>query len=93
MKIRMLVEMSGARNGQPWPRRGEVADLPTAEAAHLCAAGVAEKADDAPEKAVPAPAETTTVPEAETTVQPPAEKRGPGRPRKPRDAKGNIARG
>ncbi|WP_432247710.1 hypothetical protein ACRAR1_07115 [Streptomyces sanyensis] len=45
MRIRMLVEMTGTRDGQPWPRRGEVADLPTAAAAHLVASGVAEKAD------------------------------------------------
>lgn len=48
MKIRMLVQMGdGAlRDGEPWPKQGEVADLPTAEAAHLVAAGVAEQADD-----------------------------------------------
>lgn len=61
MKIRMLVEMpEGAqRNGQPWPTKGEDADLPTAEAAHLVASGVAEEvreqdaeagAEDAEEK-------------------------------------------
>lgn len=45
MKIRMLVDMpEGAqRNGQPWPAKGEDADLPTAEAAHLVASGVAEE--------------------------------------------------
>jgi len=46
MRIRMLVQMpDGAlRNGQPWPAQGEDADLPTAEAAHLVASGVAEEA-------------------------------------------------
>ncbi len=45
MKIRMLVEMpeGAARNGQAWPAKGEVAELPTAEAAHLVASGVAEE--------------------------------------------------
>ncbi|MFD7224829.1 hypothetical protein ACFV9P_28075 [Streptomyces sp. NPDC059892] len=42
MKIRMLVEMPGLRDGQPWPVKGEIADLPTAAAAHLIASGVAE---------------------------------------------------
>lgn len=45
MKIRMLVDMpeGATRNGQPWPAKGEDADLPTAEAAHLVASGVAEE--------------------------------------------------
>ncbi|MDX3016734.1 hypothetical protein [Streptomyces acidiscabies] len=54
MRIRMLVQMpeGAARNGEPWPAKGETAELPTAEAAHLIASGVAEEADD-----VQAPAE------------------------------------
>jgi hypothetical protein len=45
MKIRMLVEMpeGATRNGEPWPPKGEDAELPTAEAAHLVASGVAER--------------------------------------------------
>ncbi|NEC90472.1 hypothetical protein [Streptomyces sp. SID12501] len=45
MKIRMLVQMpdGAARNGQPWPAQGEDTELPTAEAAHLVASGVAEE--------------------------------------------------
>lgn len=51
MKIRMLVDMPGARDGEPWPGKGETADLPTATAAHLVASGVAEAADEpAPRK-------------------------------------------
>ncbi|MGJ5897968.1 hypothetical protein ACSCBZ_39380 [Streptomyces niveiscabiei] len=48
MRIRMLVQMpeGAARNGEPWPAKGETADLPTAEAAHLIASGIAEEADD-----------------------------------------------
>lgn len=48
MRIRMLVEMpDGAmRNGEPWPAKGENTDLPTAEAAHLVASGVAEEVVD-----------------------------------------------
>ncbi|XQE79517.1 hypothetical protein ACN24L_12370 [Streptomyces microflavus] len=44
----MLVQMSGTRDGEPWPAEGEEADLPTAAAAHLVSAGVAEQADEAP---------------------------------------------
>ncbi|MCP3817829.1 hypothetical protein NLX86_06665 [Streptomyces sp. A3M-1-3] len=83
MKIRMLVAMSGTRNGQEWPARGEVADLPTAEAAHLVASGVAE------EVVGEGDVETATAPPAETAA--PTEKRR-GRPKLPRDADGNVIR-
>lgn len=80
MKIRMIVEMSGSRNGQPWPKRGQTVDLPTGEAQHLVDSGIAERvSEDA------APVETATPPTAETSTPPkakPAEKRRPGRPRK-----------
>lgn len=65
MKIRMLVEMpEGAqRNGQPWPAKGEDTELPTAEAAHLVASGVAEEvreqdAEDSGEDAAEKPRRT-----------------------------------
>lgn len=37
----MKAAISGTRNGVDWPRPGEVADLPDAEAADLVAAGLA----------------------------------------------------
>ncbi|MET8401390.1 hypothetical protein [Streptomyces sp900116325] len=46
MKIRMLVEMTGSRDGEPWPAKGKTVDLPTAAAAHLVSAGIAEAADE-----------------------------------------------
>lgn len=41
----MLVEMpeGATRDGEPWPAKGEDAELPTAAAAHLVASGVAEE--------------------------------------------------
>jgi hypothetical protein len=50
MRIRMLVEMpdGASRNGQPWPARGEDVELPTAEAAHLVASGIAEEVAEEP---------------------------------------------
>lgn len=55
MKIRMLVQMTGTRDGQPWPAKGQEANLPTAAAAHLISAGVAEEvtADEADESKPP----------------------------------------
>lgn len=41
MKIRLKVDVSGTRNGVPWPPRGSVIDLPDAEAVEYCAAGMA----------------------------------------------------
>lgn len=50
MLIRMLVDMpeGATRNGQPWPAKGETSELPTAEAAHLVASGIAEEAPAEP---------------------------------------------
>lgn len=57
MKIRMKADISGSRNGQPWPRRGVTVEVPDEEGADLCAAGLAEpvakKDAEAVEKAVP----------------------------------------
>lgn len=95
MRIRMTVEMSGTRNGEPWPKRGEVAELPTAEAAHLVGAGIAVEVPDEPpvETATSSEFEVTEPPAAEDATAPQAdERRGRGRPRKPRDAQGNIVR-
>lgn len=41
MRIRMKVDVSGMRNGQPWPPKGTVIDLPGDEAVQYCEAGMA----------------------------------------------------
>jgi hypothetical protein len=46
MKIRMLADMSGTKDGKEWPKRGEVADFDAEEAAELIASGIAAKAGD-----------------------------------------------
>ncbi|MGW0347566.1 hypothetical protein ACWDX8_13290 [Streptomyces anthocyanicus] len=84
MKVRMLVTMSGTRNGRRWPARGETTDLPASEAERLVAAGVAEEvAEPAP------PVETATLPPAEVTA-PPAAK--PPSRRRGRTGKGESAK-
>ena len=74
MKIRMLVAMSGTRNGARWPAPGETATLPDTEAVRLVASGLAEPVDEGP------PVETATAPPAEVTAppaaKPPARRRG-----------------
>lgn len=54
MRVKLKGDMSGTRDGVPWPCRGEEIDLPDDEGVALCAAGMAVPAGavDA-EKAVP----------------------------------------
>ena len=46
MKVRMKGDVSGSRNGVPWPARGEVMELPDDEGAQLCASGLATPVKD-----------------------------------------------
>jgi hypothetical protein len=41
MKVRMRDQISGTRNGEPWPPPGGEVDLPEQEAVKLCANGLA----------------------------------------------------
>lgn len=78
MRIRMKQTISGTRNGQEWPARGEIADIPTGEAQHLVASGIAEEVTDtegqepqvetatAPATAEKRPATTGKAPAAKT---------------------------
>lgn len=54
MKVKMLEQLKGTRNGQRWPEVGTIVDLPGGEGADLCAQGVAEPVKAPPEKAVAA---------------------------------------
>lgn len=42
MRVKLLIELSGDRDGRPWPARGEEVDLPDDEGALMCANGYAE---------------------------------------------------
>lgn len=74
MKIRMKIQMSGTRNGQRWPKAGETADIPTGEATHLVASGIAEQVTDEqvtePQPEPEAEAVTEPVTEQETATPP-----------------------
>ena len=63
MKVTMLCKVSGTRDGQDWPDRGEVVDLPDDEAKATIAAGLA------------APVVATAKEEPETKVAETREKR------------------
>lgn len=60
MKVRMLVTISGTRNGVDWPPAGSEVDLPAHEASDYIAAGLA---------AAVAP-ETASAPETENAAAP-----------------------
>ena len=62
MKVKLLVGMSGTRNGEDWPPQGSEMEVSDEEGAQLCSGGlaepVAEKDSDKAEKAVAPKAET-----------------------------------
>lgn len=59
MRVRMKVEITGTRDGQPWPLRGEEIDVPDEEGRDLCNSGIAEPVkEDKTEKATAPKAET-----------------------------------
>lgn len=73
MKIRMLVDISGTINGRPYPRRGEVGDLPAVVADHLVLNRYAELAEPAKKQE---PSGRADIEEAvETTSVDPVEER------------------
>lgn len=46
MRVRMRDQISGTRNGEPWPPPGAEIDLPDAEAVKYCANGLAAPVGD-----------------------------------------------
>lgn len=55
----MKVDITGTRDGKPWPGIGEEVDLPDDEGKDLCAAGIAEPVVDTK-------VQKATAPKAET---------------------------
>lgn len=66
MRIRMLHNISGTRDGVPWPDPGEVVDLPDDEALTLLRTRMATHVE------TPAVAETATTRRKATTRRTPA---------------------
>jgi len=46
VKVTMKVDVTGTRDGQPWPARGETLDVPDDEARELIHAGIADPVVD-----------------------------------------------
>lgn len=64
MRVRLLVQLTGTRDGVEWPERGAEVDLPNGEAAEMVAAGLAEAVAPTREAATAAPAEDAAAPRA-----------------------------
>ncbi len=62
MEVRLLVDISGTRDGQAWPRRGNVVELPDDEAEQMIKAEQAVPARGPAAKAPPG-AERAVVPD------------------------------
>jgi hypothetical protein len=78
MKVQMIADISGTRNGVDWPQRGGTIDLPDDEAAHLVAAGLAEVPNGKPKARTIAeadPAEPEVAGAAEPEVVAPVARR------------------
>lgn len=72
MRVKLLVNVSGTRDGVEWPARGSEVDLPEAEARDMVAAGLAAACEAA---AAPV-AKKASKPAAKKAVAPEPEKRG-----------------
>lgn len=83
MRVEMTTKIGGTRNGEEWPDKGGVVDLPDHEALDLIAAGYAKEASDveAPVEA-PEPAEDgDEAPASDGDAPEPAEPVKPARKR------------
>jgi len=69
MKVRMLIDISGTLNGRPYPRKGEVGDIPNAVADHLVANRYAEFVDNPKVRAVEVVETAAAEPVEETAVK------------------------
>jgi hypothetical protein len=84
VKVRIKGDISGSRNGAPWPKRGETLELPDDEGAQLCASGLATPVKDSEkdvEAAVPDGSDVETrsglTKETAGAVAPRADSEGP----------------
>ena len=73
MKVRLLVVLTGTRDGIDWPARGEVVDLPQSEAEHMIAVGQAAPVEVV-ESAAAAPVVETAADATKPTRRAPARK-------------------
>jgi hypothetical protein len=64
MRVRMTTNIGGFRNSEPWPRKGEITDLPAHEAADLIEVGYAVPVEEDPHAPDPTPGNGPDAPAA-----------------------------
>lgn len=69
MKVKLLVSITGTRNGDDWPAKGGEVDLPKPEAEHMIASGLAVAVESP--KVETFTIETAVAPEAPETADAP----------------------
>lgn len=75
MRVRMLVEITGTRDGSPWPPLGAEIDVPADEAGDLIRGGLAvETSPVVPPVATPVETAATSAPETAAEPAPKARK-------------------
>lgn len=80
MRVRLLVEITGTRDGVPWPPLGGVVDLPDSEAADLIRGGLAVEASTVPPAVDSSPVETAATVAPENAAEPaPKPRKAPAR--------------
>jgi hypothetical protein len=80
VRVRLLVDITGTRDGLRWPPAGGVVDLPAAEAATMIGGGLAVEAADGTSQAVAPPVETAALVADENAATPaPRARKAPAR--------------
>lgn len=67
MIVKMVGDVSGTRDGVPWPARGAEFDVGDDEGAALCASGLAKPVKDLREERAVPPMDEVETPEADVT--------------------------
>jgi hypothetical protein len=70
MKVKMIAEIRGTRDGEDWPARGAIAEFPEDEAADLIMNGYAIDPADVEDSADEPDEETADEPDEETADEP-----------------------
>ena len=71
MKVKMIAQLTGTRDGQDWPKAGSIAELPDAEAADLIMNGYAIDPADVEDSADEPDEETADAPDGDVETATP----------------------
>lgn len=71
MKVKMIAQLTGTRDGEDWPKAGSIAELPDAEAADLIMNGYAIDPADVEDSADEPDEETADAPDGDVETATP----------------------